>query len=158
MMISLSFLKHNNIHFSESLTYGYSDDFICKMLLRCNGAAVSAICPERLTEAEAPGAQAERISESMRFERLKAAEELVKFVSAGNKNYKHIQKVLYEEKLPSAVLACIDALLAEKYTVNAIKNALKKRNLDVLLRIGRSTSPQTRRRIIMWRLAPHLYR
>ena len=158
MMVSLSFLRHNNIHFSESLTHGYSDDFISKVLIKCSSAVVSTLSPERCAKYEAPKSTAERINESMRFERLDAAETLIKYATADVKDNKHKQKVLIEEKIPATVLACIDALLAERYTVNAIKNALKKNNHDSLLRVGRYTSPKTRRKIIMWRLTPHLYK
>ncbi|MCR5636456.1 MAG: glycosyltransferase [Clostridiales bacterium] len=158
VMISSDFLKENGICFSETLTYGYSDDFITKMLIKCKNIAVSSAKPERKVYPGAPKSYYESITESMRLDRLEAAVDLIKSASGDDEKHIRIKKMLCGQKIPSLIFNCIDGLLSDNYTVSAIKSVLKSRNYDIYLRPGKLTSPKLKQRILLWRLAPFLYK
>ena len=158
VMISSSFLKENGIYFSETLTYGYSDDFITKMLIKCKNIAVSGAKPERKVYPGAPRSYYESITESMRLDRLEAAVDLIKSNSYDDENNIRVQRMLCEQKIPSLIFGCIDGLLSDNYTVSAIKSVLKSKNYDIYLRPGKLTSQKLKQRILLWRFAPFFYK
>ncbi len=158
LMILAESVREKKIYFSETLKYGYSEDFIYKALIKCDKISVSSAKMKRTTDYEAPKATSEPTDEKKCFERIENILSLRSILSSSNANYKHMYNVIMQEKLPSCILSCVDTLLKEKYTVSAIKNALRSKGYDEYIYSGRYTSRRLKRRIILWKLAPHLYK
>ena len=141
VMIRREYLLDNHIKFYEDCVTGYAEAFVFNALLFEPKIAYSDIKLER-DKMEIP--QKEDFSQNNGcFSRIGSPA---------------LRNAFEYNKLPSVVMSCVDILLKDGFPYSAIKNSLKLKEYDKLLKLSMSTPPKLRMKILKWRFVPKLYK
>ena len=156
VMIRREYLLDNHIKFYEDCVTGYAEAFVFNALLFEPKIAYSDIKLER-DKMEIP--QKEDFSQNNGcFSRIDAMLKVYETMQLTKKGSPALRNAFEYNKLPSVVMSCVDILLKDGFPYSAIKNSLKLKEYDKLLKLSMSTPPKLRMKILKWRFMPKLYK
>ena len=156
VMIRREYLLDNHIKFYEDCVTGYAEAFVFNALLFEPKIAYSDIKLER-DKMEIP--QKEDFSQNNGcFSRIDAMLKVYETMQLTKKGSPALKSAFEYNKLPSVVMSCVDILLKDGFPYSAIKNSLKLKEYDKLLKLSVSTPPKLRMKILKWRFIPKLYK
>ena len=92
------------------------------------------------------------------FSRIDAMLKVYETMQLTKKGSPALRNAFEYNKLPSVVMSCVDILLKDGFPYSAIKNSLKLKEYDKLLKLSMSTPPKLRMKILKWRFVPKLYK
>ena len=152
VMIRREYLLENHIKFYEDCTTGYAEAFVFNALIFEPKIAYSDIKLER-DRMDIP--QKDELSpKNSVFSRIDAMLKVYETVQLSKKGDTSLNNAFEYNKMPSVVMSCVDTLLKDGFPYSAIKNSLKLKGYDKLLKFSRHTPPKLRIRILKWRFMP----
>ena len=156
VMIRREYLLENHIKFYEDCTTGYAEAFVFNALIFEPKIAYSDIKLER-DRMDIP--QKDELSpKNSVFSRIDAMLKVYETIQLSKKGDTALNNAFEYNKMPSVVMSCVDTLLKDGFPYSAIKNSLKLKGYDKLLKFSRHTPPKLRIRILKWRFFPALYK
>ena len=156
VMIRREYLLENHIKFYEDCTTGYAEAFVFNALIFEPKIAYSDIKLER-DRMDIP--QKDELSpKNSVFSRIDAMLKVYETVQLSKKGDTSLNNAFEYNEMPSVVMSCVDTLLKDGFPYSAIKNSLKLKGYDKLLKFSRHTPPKLRIRILKWRFMPKLYK
>ncbi len=156
VMIRREYLLENHIKFYEDCTTGYAEAFVFNALIFEPKIAYSDIKLER-DRMDIP--QKDELSpKNSVFSRIDAMLKVYETLQLSKKGDTSLNNAFEYNKMPSVVMSCVDTLLKDGFPYSAIKNSLKLKGYDKLLKFSRHTPPKLRIRILKWRFMPKLYK
>ena len=156
VMIRREYLLENHIKFYEDCTTGYAEAFVFNALIFEPKIAYSDIKLER-DRMDIP--QKDELSpKNSVFSRIDAMLKVYETIQLSKKGDTALNNAFEYNKMPSVVMSCVDTLLKDGFPYSAIKNSLKLKGYDKLLKFSRHTPPKLRIRILKWRFMPKLYK
>lgn len=156
LMLRREFLQTEHLLFSEECKHGYAEEFVYKCLLCAHSVVQSPTLLQRDRVYELKRGKQENIGGKI-FQHTEAIVR-VKNLAASQKAGKELLQLLDQQKLPQTVMHGVDVMLREGNGYNAVRGYLHVSGYDKFLHIGRGTSPALRRRILLWRAFPWMYR
>lgn len=157
IMVSKKFLLDNNIMFYEDCGYGYAEEFIYRILLKSEKINQSSRVMHREPSMDAELGLPEEIGMDcfQRVEALLRIYELLEYRQRADK--KLLAKFKYD-KVPEAVMSCVNLLLREGYSIKTVKTTMKIKGYDDYLNASKSTDKKLKRSIRLWNTFPKLYK
>ncbi len=156
VMIRREYLLSNHIKFYEECTFGYAEAFVFNALLYEPKIAYSDIKLEREYTETPP--KEENVQNNGCFSKIDAMLKVYETIQLNQRGNIALNDAFAYNKLPSVVMSCVDILLKEGFSYSAIKNSLKLKNYDKLLKIARTTPAKLRKKILIWTVAPKFYK
>ena len=156
VMIKRDYLLENHIKFYEDCTTGYAEAFVFNALLFEPKIAYSDIKLEREYLDNTP--KDDLSKKNSVFSKIDAMLKVYETIQLNKKNDSALKNAFEYNKIPSVVMSCVDTLLKDGFPYSAIKNSLKLKGYDKLLKFSRHTPPKLRIRILKWRFMPKLYK
>jgi glycosyltransferase involved in cell wall biosynthesis len=157
VMINKRFLIQNHLFFHEECTFGFSEEFLLRVMLSTDEIYRSPCVMKRDAVFEVPVRAVKPVG-NVCFERIEAMKRIEDLLIMHHKANKQLMDAFRYEKLPDVVLSCVDLLLKEGYGYNAIRGMLRVNGYDTLLIAGKPTSAKLRRQIRLWKTLPWMYR
>lgn len=158
VMIKREFLLSNHIRFYEDCNYGYAEAFIFNTLLFNPKIVYANINLERNYIKDLNKDENLPATNNNCFERVEAMIKVLETAGLNHKDNTRLISAFEYQKIPSAVMLCIDILLNEGFSYIAIKNSLHSKGYDELLKTSKLTPAKLKRRIIKWKTVPWLYK
>ena len=156
VMIRREYLLENHIKFYEECTTGYAEAFVFNALIFEPKIAYSDTKLER-DRMDIP--QKDELSpKNSVFSRIDAMLKVYETIQLSKRGDTALNNAFEYNKMPSVVMSCVDTLLKDGFPYSAIKNSLKLKGYDKLLKFSRHTPPKLRIRILKWRFMPKLYK
>lgn len=157
ILLRRAFLQEKQVFFTEECTFGYAEEFVLRALLNAEKVCQSPARMQRDTKLELPEDQTAPVGIRC-FERVEAMKRIFDVVRAQHENNEKLKACFIQQKMPDTVLSCVDVLLHEKMGYNAVRGALHLKRYDVYLKPGKASGVSLRRKLIIWRLMPWMYR
>lgn len=154
VMIRREFLLHNHIKFYEDCNYGYLEAFIYNLLLRQPLISYSEV---KLEREPSRVNNADPVSNSGCYGRIEAMLKVYENCTLLHKSDK-LNDLFEYIKLPSVVMSIVDILKKENFSYAAIKKSLKQKGYDKLLKVSSCTPKLLRKKIILWKTVPWMYK
>ena len=156
VLVRRAFLLDRQIEFEEGCRYGYSEEFISRCLLFADSAVQAPVVLRRNNTNELRRGKLSPAGTDI-FQRVEAVLRIVDAArSAGGDA--ELLRLLERVRLPLAVLNAVDVLLREGSDYRFVRECLGTYGYDRMLKADRRMDPKTRRRILIWKLTPALYR
>lgn len=156
VMIKREYLLSNHIKFYEECTFGYAEAFVFNLLLFNPKISYADIKLERdYTNSKA---KEENVTNNHCFARVEALLKVYETIGLTHKENTLLNDIFEYDKLPSAVMSSIDMLLKEGFQHSAVKNSLKLKHYDRLLKISAITPRRLRLKIVKWKILPKFYK
>lgn len=160
IMIKREFLLSNHIRFYENCNYGYAEAFIFNTLLFNPKIAYADISLERdcikglnkLNKEESTSVT------NNCFERVEAMMKIFEIISLNHKDNSLLISVFEYQKIPSVIMSCVDILLGEGFSYNAIRNSLHLKHYDEILKVSKITPAKLKHKILKWKTIPWMYK
>ena len=156
VMIKREYLLSNHIKFYEDCTFGYAEAFVFNALIFEPKIAYSSVKLER-EYIDLPSRN-EYIQNNGCFSKIDAMLKVYETMQLNKKGSSALHNAFEYNKLPSVVMSCVDMLLKDGFPHYAIKNSLKLKEYDKLLKVSRKTPAKLRKKIIKWKLFPKFYK
>lgn len=150
------FLSEQHIRFSEDCSFGYSEEFVYRVLLSTDNISQSPTPMTRDKVYEITGGEGQVVGNYC-FDRVEAMLRIQNLIKAAHPEDRRLLDLFAGEKLPDTVLSCVELLLKEGNGYNAIRGAVRVKGYDSLLKAGKSTSASLRRRLLTWKTIPWMY-
>lgn len=156
VLVRRGFLLDRQIEFEEGCRYGYSEEFISRCLLLADSVVQAPVMLRRNDTNELRRGKLSPAGTDI-FQRVEAVLRIVDAArSAGGDA--ELLRLLERVRLPLAVINAVDVLLREGSDYRFVRECLGTYGYDRLLTVDRRMDPKTRRRILIWKLTPALYR
>ena len=157
VMFDREFLLRNHIRFYDECTFGYAEAFIYNALMYDPIIAHCDIALERdfvngLSKDGGSG-----ISNNC-FERLDAMIKVKDTIRKCHKNDVVLLSYFEHSRLPAVVMSCVDRLLTQGFSYNSIRKLLKTKRYDQYLAITGETPAALKKKIMVWKYLPWLYK
>ena len=157
ILVRREFLREQDLSFAEECAFGYAEEFVLRCLL-CAGTAVQApVLPERGGACELKRGRQGAAGKAV-FQRVGAMLRVLETAKSRCGNDAELLRLLQREQIPAAVMDAVDAALREGTGYREIRAYLSGRGYDRLLAVDRRTSAALRHRILLWKIAPWMYR
>ena len=156
VMIKREYLLSNHIKFYEDCTTGYAEAFVFNALIFEPKIAYSDIKLER--EYLDNSAKDDLSKKNSVFSKIDAMLKVYESIQLNKKGDNNLKNAFEYNKIPSVVMSCIDTLLKDGFPYTAVRNSLKLKNYDKLLKFSMHTPPKLRMKILKWRFMPKLYK
>ena len=92
------------------------------------------------------------------FQAVEALQRVEFLLQTSFKQESELEVLFTQELLPRAVMNGVDIMLHEGNGYNAVRGILRVLGYDKLLRVGRRTEKNLKRRIRTWNLIPWMYK
>ena len=156
VMIKREYLLSNHIKFYEDCTTGYAEAFVFNALIFEPKIAYSDIKLER--EYLDNSAKDDLSKKNSVFSKIDAMLKVYESIQLNKKGDNNLKNAFEYNKIPSVVMSCIDTLLKDGFPYTAVRNSLRLKNYDKLLKFSMHTLPKLRMKILKWRFMPKLYK
>ncbi len=156
VMIKREYLLSNHIKFYEDCTTGYAEAFVFNALIFEPKIAYSDIKLER--EYLDNSAKDDLSKKNSVFSKIDAMLKVYESIQLNKKGDNNLKNAFEYNKIPSVVMSCIDTLLKDGFPYTAVRNSLRLKNYDKLLKFSMHTPPKLRMKILKWRFMPKLYK
>ncbi len=157
MMVRSSFLTENHIQFAETCSYGYAEEFILRCMLLSNTAAQSPLLLQRDIEHELHRGKTAPCGRAI-LQRADAMLRILDVLHTSKCGTADLIALFQEQRIPETIFSCIDILLQEGCSYNTINMYLHHGGYDKMLITGKSTSPALKKKIMLWKTLPWMYR
>ncbi len=157
VLLRRSFLLENRILFAEDCAYGYAEEFILRALLYTSRAVESPTPVMRDKIYQVKGYHPKTVGVQC-FERIEALKRVYSVIQARHGKDHKLVTCFLQEKMPDAVLSCVDSLLNEGVGYNAIRGMLRLKGYEKFLVAGKHSGHRLRKAIITWKLMPWMYK
>lgn len=157
VMLKRSFLLDQHVLFTEDCSFGYSEEFIMSALLRTRNAVKSNTLLIRDKVYQVKG-KAIKPTGAQYMERVEALKRVYDAVLLHHKSNTKLIHCFVQEKLPDAVLSCVDTLLDEGMGYNAVRGILRVNGYEELLCTGKQTGRRLRKHVHIWKALPWMYK
>ena len=91
------------------------------------------------------------------FQAVEAIQRVELLLQTSFKQETELQALFSQELLPRTVMNSVDVMLREGSGYNAVRGVLRVLGYDSLLKTGRRTEKNLKRRIRVWNLIPWMY-
>lgn len=156
VMLRRDYLLNNHIKFYEECSYGYAEAFIYNVLL-CSPKISYADIPLRRDFANSM--MKDNITgNNACLNRIDAMLKVYETLTLCHRDETYLIEMFDYYKLPAVVMSAVDVLLGENFSYPAIKNSLRLKHYDELLKISKVTPPKLKNKILKWKLTPWFYK
>lgn len=156
ILIRTAFLKGNGINFTKGCSFGYSEEFLFRCILQAERIRQSPTFLKRNTNSEWKKGKQEVIGARI-FQKVDAVIRISDLLTRQSGDEDLL--IWYrDQKIPEAIMDCVDVLLREKMNYNGVRGLLRLSGYDKLLKSGRGTPRVLRHRIMRWNTFPWLYK
>ena len=157
VLIRRSFVMENGLVFAESCAYGYAEEFLDRCFLSASSVQqVPVLLVRDDTFALKRGRQGP-VGWNV-FQRTQAVLRVRETARLRFPNDAELMRLLQKDKLPRTVMSCVDVVLREGRSFLQVRRYLSESGYDRLLTVDGRTEKGLRRRILVWKAAPWLYR
>ncbi len=158
IMLNRAFVINQHIKFLENCPYGYAEAFIFNVLVETPKVSFSSTVVENDTENRAKQEEEDNITAKICFERVEAMLKVFELMKQKCKDQKLLLDIFEHQKIPETIFTCIDILLENGFSYNAIRSSIQLKKYDHLLKFSKVTPHKLRRNIIIWRTTPWMYK
>ncbi len=155
VMLNREYLLGNHIKFYEDCSYGYAEAFIYNVLL-CGPKISYVDIPLRRDLANSMPKD-NITGNSACLNRIDAMLKVYETLTLCHREETKLTALFEYDKLPSVVMSVVDMLLNENFSYSAIKNSLRLKHYDELLKISKITPSKLRNKILKWKITPWFY-
>ena len=155
-MIRREYLLDNHIKFYGDCVTGYAEAFVFNALIFEPKIAYASAKLER-EYIDIPQ-KTDDIRNDGCFSKIDAMLKVYETMQLNKKGSNALHNAFEYNKIPSVVMSCVDMLLKDKFPYYAIKNSLKLKEYDKLLKFSRVTPSKLRKKIITWKFFPKFYK
>ena len=156
VLLRRSFLREKGLYFSEECRFGYVQEFILLGLLNAQNIAQSPTLLKRNSVFELKRGKTRPVGKDI-FQSVEAMQRVGLLLQTSFKHEAELDALLYQELLPKTVMDGVDVMLREGSGYNAVRGVLRVLGYEKLLKIGRKTDKELRRRVRTWNLIPWMY-
>ncbi len=157
VLIRRGFLLDRQIEFEESCRYGYAGEFLSRCLLLAEAAVQAPVLLRRNGALELRRGKQAQAGTAI-FQRVEAVQRVADLARTACAGDAELLRLLERVRLPLAVMEAVDVLLREGNAPRAVRDLLRTYGYDRFLVADRRMDPKLRRRILLWRFSPGLYR
>lgn len=156
VLVRRSFLTEKQIRFSDQCAYGYAEEFVFRCMLTAECVAQSPTILKRDTGYELHRGKQKPAGNAV-FQHADAVLRVLDLAKSRRVDPELIA-LLERQKLPLAVMNGVDVMLREGARYGTVREVLRAGGYDKLLTPGKQTENGLKRRILLWRLTPWLYK
>lgn len=158
IMLKTEFVMNHHIKFWEECNFGYAEAFIFRTMLE--QPKISFSSAEIQYDNENRAKNEENNSENVKicFERVEAMLKVFDLMSQKSKDNKLLLDVFEYQKIPETIFSCIDLLLNNGFSYNAVRSSIQLKKYDRFLKISKVTPQKLRNSIIIWKTIPWMYK
>ena len=156
VLLKRSFLRECGLHFTEGCRYGYAQEFLYRCLLNAQNIVQSPTLLKRDTVFELKRGKEKPVGKEI-FQAVEAIQRVELLLQTSFKQETELQALFSQELLPRTVMNSVDVMLREGSGYNAVRGVLRVLGYDSLLKTGRRTEQNRKRRIRVWNLIPAMY-
>lgn len=156
VLLRREFLLEQHVKFDEECNLGYAEAFIYSVLLHKPNIAFANMKLER--DYENSSAREDASQNANCYGRIDAMVRIYESAVMLHPDHPELIELFEYRKLPSVVMSAIDLLNRENFRYSAIKKSLHQKGYDRLLKASRRTPPQLRKKILIWKTVPWLYK
>lgn len=157
IMLKREFVINKHIKFLEDCQYGYAEAFIFNVILANPKISFSSVTVENDIE-NCAKQEEEDITAKICFERVEAMLKVFEVIKQQYKDNQLLLNVFEYHKIPETIFTCIDLLLENGFSYNAIRSSIQLKKYDRLLKFSKVTPHKLKRNIIVWRTTPWMYK
>lgn len=151
VLIRRKFLVENHIWFHENCLFGYADEFLYRCLLYGQEVVQSPVIPQRIPQLEMPSAKVQPVGPEI-FQEIEAMLRVRDLFWCEQSGDSALLEAMDFQRIPRAVMHCIDVLLLEGLPRATVQKELKDRSYHHLLRIGKPTLKPLKKKILLWKM------
>ena len=157
VLLRRDFLREQGLRFTEGCRYGYAQEFLFLCLLHAQNIVQSPTLLKRNSVFELKRGKMKPIGKDI-FQAVEALQRVEFLLQTSFKQESELEVLFTQELLPRAVMNGVDIMLHEGNGYNAVRGILRVLGYDKLLRVGRRTEKNLKRRIRTWNLIPWMYK
>lgn len=157
VLIRRDFLRSRELSFQEAISFGYSEEFVSCCLLSASVVAQAPALLKRCPEIELKRGK-QRPAGTGIFQRVEATQHVLDAAKLSYGNDSELIRLLERNRLPLAVMSGIDVMLREGSRIQDVRTYLQATGYDRLLVTDHTMDSNLKRKILIWRTAPWLYK
>lgn len=158
IMLKTDFVMNHHIKFWEDCSFGYAEAFIFRTILE--QPKISFSSAEIQYDIENCVKNEENNSENVKicFERVEAMLKVFDLMSQKCKDDKLLLDIFEYQKIPETIFSCINLLLDNGFSYNAVRSSIQLKKYDRFLKISKITPQKLRTSIMVWKTMPWMYK
>lgn len=157
ILIRRKFILDKQIHFFDSCSHGYAEEFVFRCLLTADVIVQSPTVMKRDTIYELKRGKQKPVGKNI-FQHADAILRIIDIVKIYHRDATELIQLFERQKLPLTVMNGVDVMLKEGTGYNAVRGYLHVAGYDKLLISGRQTDKVLKRRIKVWQIIPWMYK
>lgn len=150
LLLRRKFLADHHVWFYENCQFGYADEFLYHCLLEGQKIVQSPVIPERVPQVEMSSAKVQPVGPEI-FQEIEAMLRVRDLLWCEHSEETELLDAMNFQRIPRAVMHCVDILLLEGLPKATIQKELKERSYHHLLRIGKPTASSLKKKIRLWK-------
>lgn len=154
VLFKRQFLKEKQLYFSADLQYGYEQEFLYNCFLYTSSAVQAPVLLQRNSVFEI---KATYVPDEKVFQCVEAMLHVYDRLRTMPGKDRELEELFAQQKIPSAVMECVDVLLSTGKTISAIQTYLRVTDYKKLLISGRFTQKELKKKILQFKLMPWAY-
>lgn len=157
VLVRRNFLLGSKIEFEESCRYGYSEEFVARCLLMAENVVQAPVVLRRNATCELRRGKQKPAGTDI-FQSVEAALRVANVIKDNCPSETELFRLWRRIKVPQAVMNSVDVLLREGNDARFVRGCLREYGYSQLLTVDRRMNPELKRKILLWRFTPGLYR
>jgi glycosyltransferase involved in cell wall biosynthesis len=157
VLVRREFLMAKQISFDENCAFGYAEEFLLSCMLYAGTVIQAPVLLQRDEACELKRGKSGPVGFKV-FRRVEAMLRVLETAQTVNGGDDELLRLLGKDIIPLAVMGCIDIVLREGVNHRTVRVFLNTSGYDKLLVVDRKSDPDLKRRILLWKVAPWLYR
>lgn len=150
LLLRRRFLLDHHLWFHEECLFGYSDEFLYRCLLCAQEVVQAPAILKRVPELEMPCEKVQPVGPEI-FQEVEAMIRVRDLIWCEHSGEVDLLQAMNFQRLPKAVMHCVDVLLLEGLPKATVEKELKDRSYYHLLRVGKVTENSLRKKIRRWK-------
>ncbi len=157
VLIRREFLMSKQISFDEDCAFGYAEEFFLGCVMRAGTVVQAPVMLRREEAQELKRGKSGPVGFRV-FSRVEAAMRVLESAQFSCSGDGELLRLLQKDAVPRAVMNCTDVVLREGANYRSVRMFLNTSGYDKLLVTDRKSDPELKRRILLWKAVPWLYR
>ena len=157
VLLRRAFLEERRLIFAENCEFGYSEEFLLRCFCTAETAVRSPVALRRDSAYELRRGPQKTVGAAS-FQRVEALLRVTEYVESRLPGDKKVSALLWERRIPQAVMWCVDLLLREGNGYGAVQGMLKVGGYRKYLKCGSATPFELKKRIRLWKSLPWMYK
>ena len=157
ILLRRKFIMEKQIHFFDSCSHGYAEEFVFRCLLSADIIAQSSTVIKRDAIFELKRGKQQSVGKDI-FQHADAILRIIDIVKTSHRDDLELLQLLEREKLPLTIMNAVDVMLKEGMAYNTVRGYLRFAGYDKFLHISRQTDKMLKRRIKVWQIIPWIYK